>query len=69
MDKHITAGLDHPLWTSFDDDDWNGATCSQWILGCKDKEVILLPPKDIDADLLARIRKSISNYAKSVEVR
>ncbi|HKY40742.1 MAG TPA: hypothetical protein VJN18_32630 [Polyangiaceae bacterium] len=44
-DKVVFAGPDHPVWTSIDDDDWNGATYEQWLQRLEGKVVYLLPPE------------------------
>lgn len=59
---------DHLVWTTWDDDDWNGATCGQWITTLKGLDVKLYPPKDILPGLLLAIQVSIAYYANSVEV-
>lgn len=64
----VEVGPTHPLWTSFDDDDWNGATCGQWIRNVEGMNVKLHPPLDLDPDLLRRIRASIEGVARTVVV-
>lgn len=67
-DNELKVGPDHLVWTTWEDDDWNGSTCGQWILSLKGLDVKLYPPKDISAGLLGAIRISIAYYANSVEV-
>lgn len=64
----VVVGPEHRLWTTFDDDDWNGATCSMWIRSLSEMHVTLQPPVDLDPDLLSRIRKSLEAYATTVVV-
>lgn len=64
----IVVKPDHMLWNSFDDDDWNGHTCSMWIGNLNGFHVRLHPPQDCSQDLLSRICKSIGAVARSVKV-
>jgi len=49
----------HPIWTSMDDDDWNGATAGQWLLAMRGKRVVLVPPPTAGPELLERVREAL----------
>jgi hypothetical protein len=66
--RTVSVGPTHPLWKSFDDDDWGGATCGQWITALQGMDVRLIPPTDCSQELFERIREAITAVAKSVEV-
>jgi hypothetical protein len=59
----------HPLWESWDDDDWNGTTCSMWLAKLDPKcEVILHAPSGINEDLLHRIVETFGRLVSKVIV-
>lgn len=64
-DKVVFAGPDHPVWTSIDDDDWNGATCGQWLQGLAGKVVYLLPPEGAP---LERVLEAVRRNAAEAQV-
>lgn len=64
----ITVDPSHLIWTSFDDDDWNGTTCSQWIRLVSGKSLVLHQPGDIKVELLKKIVSALESVGCSVEV-
>ena len=70
MSDPIEVGPTHPLWTSWDDDDWNGATAANWMhasakLGATIK---LMPPKNAKPELVERIRLAMTNAGAAVSI-
>ena len=65
----VEVGPNHPLWRSWDDDDWNGATCGNWIRSyAPGADIKLRPPPGCDPDLVMRVRDALQQIARSVEV-
>lgn len=61
----IEIGPKHLLWNSFDDG-WGGATASRWIHSyARGANIVLAPPSDCSADLLARVYRAIELVAHS----
>jgi len=67
--NNVEVGPGHPLWHSWDDDDWNGATCANWIHSyAPGADIKLSPPAGCDPDLVTRVRDALRRVARSVEV-
>lgn len=64
----ITVRPEHPIWKSFDDDDWNGTTAVQWLVSLKGQAVTLVPPVGCSTDTIERIRAAVARCADSVDV-
>src|SRR5574341_1561850 len=65
VEPTVVVDPDHNLWTTFDDDDWNGEACRIWILNLQGEHVRMTPPEGIDPGLLVRICAAVEEQAAS----
>lgn len=68
MSETIVVNSRHPAWDAIDDDDWNGATFSNWLSNLGDCHVILKPSKEFDSELVQRMYNIVLGCAKSVTI-
>ncbi len=78
----VKIGPDHPLWRSWDDDDWNGATADNWDDDdwngatadnwvrsyAPGADIRLAPPRWCSSNLVRRIHDALSRVAQSVKI-
>ena len=66
----IRIGPDHPAWNALDDDDWGGATFSNFLNGLakKPEGIVLCPDKKHSADLVKRMVACFLNAGCTVTV-
>jgi hypothetical protein len=66
----IDIGPAHPLWTSWDDDDWCGATASAWLSRAikPGRQVHLVPSRTTDPQLALRIQAGLERLGATVRV-
>lgn len=62
--SHVVVEPHHPIWRSFDDDDWNGATASMWLNSLAGKTVTLNPPRGLPTELYIRIEAAVREATK-----
>jgi hypothetical protein len=65
----IKVAPDHPCWAAFNDDDWNGATFSNWVRTLKGLAVELEPPEDCNRDTVQGVFSSVAQFAEYVEIK
>lgn len=65
-EETVTFHPNHPIWISLDDDDWNGATFSNFLPQLKNCNVILQPGPFHSLDLISRMREVLERNCKSV---
>lgn len=65
-EETVTFSSNHPIWISLDDDDWNGATFSNFLPRLKNCHVILQPGPFHSLDLINRMREVLERNCKSV---
>lgn len=61
----------HPLWTAWDDNDWNGETASNWMHSHirPGIRVRLVAPKKSAPQLIEQIADSMRRMGATVEIR
>lgn len=61
----LNVGPNHPAWTAFEDDDWNGGTFGQWLLYVKGCEVRLQRPEAYDKAKYKRLVRCLKRAGAS----
>lgn len=70
MSDTVEVGPTHPLWRSWDDDDWNGSTAANWMSTIKSgTAVVLRPSTDVSTDLLTRMCAALRSAGADVVVK
>lgn len=61
----------HPVWKSWDDDDWLGATAANWYntYAKPGRLFTLTPPADASEDLVRRITEALTKAGATVAMR
>lgn len=59
----------HPCWKAVDDDDWNGATFTNWILRTVvGQHVRLMPPTELPKETVQKVWQAVASSASFVEL-
>jgi hypothetical protein len=65
----VEVGPEHPCWKAVDDDDWNGATFTNWVLNAVvGQHVRLKPPPGLPKETVGKVWEAVASTASFVEV-
>lgn len=64
----IIVDYDHPVWRTWDDDDWGGATANQWLGTLVDEIVVLRPGQWVSDEVVVGVRNAVGRVAAGVYV-
>lgn len=65
----IDVGPEHPCWKAYGDDDWNGATFTNWVCNSlPGRHVLLRPPHDLPKETLHGVWQAVAASAGYVEL-
>lgn len=69
MIELVEVGPEHPCWKAVDDDDWNGATFTNWVCNVVvGQHVRLKPPAELPRETVQRVWSAVASSASFVEL-
>lgn len=65
----VLVDKDHPCWKAYGDDDWNGATFTNWVLNViVGQHVRLMPGPDVPKETVNGVWEAVASAACFVEL-